>query len=792
MTQNNSSQPKYPSKIGRYEIKRELGKGGMAVVYLAFDPNFKREVAIKVLPRELMEDSTNYQRFQREAHTIAALEHPAIVPVYDFGEENGQPYLVMRYLGGGSLAARIKAGPIPVADAAKILQRIGAGLDAAHAKGVVHRDLKPANILFDQYGEAFLSDFGIAQLSEATSPLTGSSVIGTPAYMSPEQIRGGEKVDGRSDIYALGIVLFEMLTGKTPFKADTPAQMMMMHLANPTPQLPETRTDLPTEFNQVLRRAMAKDPEFRFPKASDLGAAFASVSAGGKMPGIEEMGQTAPTHLLEPGTYVYEEERKGKGRKPAPAERSEESVPRGTSRGWIAWLVAGGIAICLCSILTGSGVYAVSTGLVDLPFGRQNTATVTESRPPTLEVIPFNPQETSPAISGGDTSGGQTSGGTSGGGTKTTPASEIEGERFEIKIGDQISDGVPAPGAGNIEVPGAHDIYTFSAEPGQRIYIQATKLEVTDYLTIRLIDESDNEIYKDWLQLEDPGLFQLTAGGVYTIVVGETERATVGTYKLKIWNVAPPDTFTVDLGDSTELSETALGTGAGKIETPGAHDVYTFTVEARQIIYIEIEKVEVTDYLTIRLQDENEKKVYKDWLQLGDPGRIEFKAGGQYTLIVGETNRATVGTYKLKIWKVSPADTFEINLGVGVEISDGVPGPGAGNIEVPGAWDVYTFTANAGDSMYIQVVKLDVSDYLTLRVIDESENILYKNWLQLGDPGLIKLLAGGKYTIIVGEYNRPTTGTYKLKIYQQNQSQTMLFHGDPNLQKSLWYLYARR
>jgi serine/threonine protein kinase len=287
---NPSSSPK-PAKISRYEIIRELGRGGMATVYLARDPNFEREVAIKILPRETMHDSTLYQRFQREARTIASLEHPAIVPVHDFGEQDGQPFLVMRYLSGGSLSARIKAGPLPIAEAAKILQRIGDALDAAHAKGIVHRDLKPANILFDQYGNAYLSDFGIAQLSEATSPLTGSAIIGTPSYMSPEQIRGEGKVDGRADIYALGIVLFEMLTGKAPFKADTPAQMLMMHLANPTPRLPEEQTSLPNTLNGVLIRAMAKDPDLRFQKASELGSVVSAI-ASGQAPDLSE---TAPT-----------------------------------------------------------------------------------------------------------------------------------------------------------------------------------------------------------------------------------------------------------------------------------------------------------------------------------------------------------------------------------------------------------------------------------------------------------------------------------------------------------------
>jgi serine/threonine-protein kinase len=168
--------------LGRYEIISELGIGGMATVYHARDPRFQREVAVKVLPREFMHDPQFSARFEREATTIAALEHPNIIPVYDYGEEDGQPYLVMRFLPGGSLADKLKAGSLELEEAEKVLQRIGAALDYAHSKGVVHRDLKPGNILFDDVGRAFLTDFGIARITEASAALTGTStVIGTPA-----------------------------------------------------------------------------------------------------------------------------------------------------------------------------------------------------------------------------------------------------------------------------------------------------------------------------------------------------------------------------------------------------------------------------------------------------------------------------------------------------------------------------------------------------------------------------------------------------------------------------------
>src|SRR5712692_6058381 len=211
--------------IGRYTIQGELGRGGMASVYRAYDPSFKREVAIKILPREFLHEPTFRARFEREAQTIAALEHPAIVPVYDYGEEDGQPYIVMRLMAGGSLDERIERGPLSLQETLEILRTLAPALDRAHAMGIVHRDLKPANILFDADGNPHISDFGIAKLTQANTQLSGTGMMGTPAYMSPEQARGDKQIDGRADLYALGAMLYHMLSGKRPFESDTPIGM---------------------------------------------------------------------------------------------------------------------------------------------------------------------------------------------------------------------------------------------------------------------------------------------------------------------------------------------------------------------------------------------------------------------------------------------------------------------------------------------------------------------------------------------------------------------------------------
>jgi serine/threonine-protein kinase len=268
-----------PTKFGRYEIKSELGRGGMATVYRAHDPLFDREVAIKVLPREMLHDPQFRSRFDRELKIVAGLEHPSIVPVYDVGEEDGQPYFVMRYMNGGSLSGEIEKGRFSLEDAARIIEKVAQGLAYAHKKGIVHRDLKPDNILFDNTGAPFISDFGVAKLTESTSSLTGSGVIGTPAYMSPEQAQGNE-IDGRSDVYGLGVIVYQMLSGQQPYSADTPMGVVVKHITDPVPEILKTLPSLPPAVDQVIKTSMAKDKTKRYPTATDLAKALNVVAFG--------------------------------------------------------------------------------------------------------------------------------------------------------------------------------------------------------------------------------------------------------------------------------------------------------------------------------------------------------------------------------------------------------------------------------------------------------------------------------------------------------------------------------
>ncbi|HEY5270915.1 MAG TPA: protein kinase [Anaerolineales bacterium] len=363
-----------PQKFGRYEIKAEIGRGGMATVYHAYDPRFEREVALKVLPREMLHDPQFRTRFEREAKTIAMLEHPAIVPVYDFGEEDGQPYFVMRYMTGGSLSDRTKNGPMTIQEVAHLFERLAPAIDEAHAKGIIHRDLKPGNILFDQYGEPYISDFGIAKIVTTQTNVTGTAILGTPAYMSPEQSQG-EGIDGRSDIYGLGVIIFELLTGIQPYQGNTPMSVVVKHITDPVPHILDVKPDLPPTIEAVIEKAMAKDRDERFSTVKALTDALDAV-ARGDIPDLENIdktivasSKTGTTNRPAPDTRTLLPKR-GHGSGPGPA------APR--KKSGLLWIGLGCAALLVC-VAAVAGVILLKD---KIPF----LAAPTPTRPPIVRI----------------------------------------------------------------------------------------------------------------------------------------------------------------------------------------------------------------------------------------------------------------------------------------------------------------------------------------------------------------------------------------------------------------------
>lgn len=380
--------------IARYEIQSEIGRGGMAVVYLAHDPNFRRNVAIKLVSGNLEENLNFRERFEREARLIASIEHPAIVPVYDFGEQDRQLYLVMRYMPGGTLTNKIKEGVFTLGNAAQIISQIAPALDAVHSQGIVHRDLKPGNILFDNFGNPAISDFGIAHFSVATSDLTGSAIIGTPSYMSPEQVRGDADLDGRSDIYALGVILFEMLTGRGPFQAKTPLSVAMKHLTEPLPSIRSFRPDLPMEVELILNKALAKDREMRYASASELARELQAIAGSFRdnnehqpIPVILPRGEEVSTEMDMGGdspSEVFESAPQSKPERSTSHPQAEaiqlESVVQSSkqsSRGKFQIATITGLGLIFLIVCGVIGIFGAWLGLPSLFQGQNQTASPT-------------------------------------------------------------------------------------------------------------------------------------------------------------------------------------------------------------------------------------------------------------------------------------------------------------------------------------------------------------------------------------------------------------------------------
>lgn len=294
-------------QVGRYRLEEKLGEGGMAEVYRAFDLRLKRQVAIKFIRGEAF-DPVQFghvlRRFEYEAEAMARLSHPNIVDVYDFGEHEGVPFIVMKYFPGGSLR-QYQQRPLPLDEALRLALPVARALDYAHTAGVVHRDIKPANILLNERGEPVIADFGVAKLlqMESATQLTATGVgVGSPEYMAPEQWEG--VVSPQTDIYALGVVLFELLCGKKPYTASSPLGVLKRQLSEPLPRVSSYRPDLPADVETVLFKALAKEPQDRYPSMGDFIAALEALAAGKPLPEIHLAVQTAGVELETTQTAI--------------------------------------------------------------------------------------------------------------------------------------------------------------------------------------------------------------------------------------------------------------------------------------------------------------------------------------------------------------------------------------------------------------------------------------------------------------------------------------------------------
>ena len=337
---------------GRYELEELVGSGGMATVYRAHDRLLERPVALKILHEQFSQDAEALERFGREARAVAQLAHPNIVTVIDRGEDAGRPYIVFEYVGGENLKQLVaREGPLPVPTVIELGLQVARALEAAHGRGVVHRDVKPQNVLLADEGRAKVTDFGIARARGTEGMTLTGTIMGTSDYIPPEQARG-EAAGEPGDVYSLGVVLFELLTGRLPYEAENAVAVAMRHVNDPVPSVRELRPDVPPRLEALVRRALAKEPRDRFASMSDLVAELEACGRGDMAPPSDG----APTMIVPPPPT---RRRRGRGR--------GRRIVRALVLTLIALLLVAGAALgayVLASSLSGDGGGGSSAGTV--------------------------------------------------------------------------------------------------------------------------------------------------------------------------------------------------------------------------------------------------------------------------------------------------------------------------------------------------------------------------------------------------------------------------------------------
>jgi serine/threonine protein kinase len=369
-------------QLGPYQVVAPLGEGGMAAVFRAYQPGMERYVALKVLPRQFAEDPEFSARFHREARILAQLQHPHILPVFDYGQVEGYSFIVMPFVPSGTLTDSLTGEPLPLPRIRQVISQVGDALHYAHARSLIHRDVKPSNILIDESGNCLLTDFGLARMVEASANLTATgTVLGTPAYMSPEQ-GSGRRIDARSDIYSLGITLYEMATGRVPYKAETPVAVVFMHASAPLPPPRKVNPDLPEAVERVILKALAKNPDDRYQTAEDMVAALKRAIPETPTAKGRPQPQSAPTRVRR-GPYPTLVAPPADGAIVPPADAAiPVSGPRKRMPGWL-WAVA----VVLLALVVAGGLLLGSGARNPLsPMLRSDYATA--SAPPSVATTP--------------------------------------------------------------------------------------------------------------------------------------------------------------------------------------------------------------------------------------------------------------------------------------------------------------------------------------------------------------------------------------------------------------------
>ncbi len=349
--------------VGPYRIIEQLGQGGMATVYKAYHASLDRYVAIKALHPAFSEDPSFEARFRREARVVAKLEHPNIVPIYDYAEHEKRPYLVMKFIEGNTLKAKLDQGPLSPKEILKVVEAVGAALAYAHKQGVLHRDVKPSNVLLATDGQIYLADFGLARIAQSgESTLSSDMIMGTPQYISPEQAMGVKELDERTDLYSFGVMLYEMIVGRVPFNADTPFSIIHDHIYSPLPLPRKVNPDVPDQVERVLLKALAKDRLDRYENVGQMVSAFkeawnqtaaptqAAVATRAAIQQAVQVAQAASANVEPASTAAQADATATKPKLTLPKEYPAESGVAAPARKRSPWVWVGIGLIFLCCL----------------------------------------------------------------------------------------------------------------------------------------------------------------------------------------------------------------------------------------------------------------------------------------------------------------------------------------------------------------------------------------------------------------------------------------------------------